>query len=258
MPHGEFQALYVMWLRQMKRFMRSKSRLIATVVQPLFFLLIIGGGFRGAILPGMTTDNYVQFIAPGIVAMSILFSSMYTGVSVLWDRKFGFLQEILVAPVNRFTIIFGRTIGGATTTLIQGSIVLIIALALGVSIASIPGLLLAIVFMILIGFTSVGFGLIMASKIEDFEGFQIIMTLIIMPLFFISTALFPIATNPNLPDFARKLSFANPLFYMVDGLRGSLTNIDNVLNPLVDLAIVLVICIILMGIGSYLFSKTEM
>ena len=257
MYHGEFQAIYVMWLRQMKRFMRSKSRLIATVVQPLFFLCIIGLGLRGASLSGISGD-YVQFIAPGIVAMAILFSSLYTGMSVLWDRKFGFLQEILVAPVNRFTIIFGRTLGGATTTLIQGSIVLIIALALGVTIASIPGLLLAIVFMILIGFTSVGFGLIMASKIEDFEGFQIIMTLIIMPLFFISTALFPIAQNPNLPDYLIKLSFANPLFYMVDGLRGSLTNIDNVLHPLVDLAIVLVICIILMGIGSYLFSKTEM
>ena len=112
-------------------------------------------------------------------------------------------------------------------------------------------------FMILIGFTSVGFGLIMASKIEDFEGFQIIMTLVIMPLFFISSAIFPIATNTNLPDFLIKLSFANPLFYMVDGLRGSLTNINNVLHPLVDLAIVLVICIIMMGIGSYLFNKTE-
>ncbi len=257
MYHGEFQAIYVMWLRQMKRFLRSKSRLLATVIQPLFFLCIIGLGFRGAILPGMEGD-YIQFIAPGIVAMAILFSSLYTGVSVLWDRKFGFLQEILVAPVNRFTIIFGRTLGGATTTLIQGSFVLIIALALGVSIASIPGLLLAIVFMVLIGFTSVGFGLIMASKIEDFEGFQIIITLIIMPLFLISSALFPIATNANLHDFIRKLSFANPLFYMVDGLRGSLTNVNNVLHPLVDLAIVVVICLIMMGLGSYLFSKTEM
>ena len=256
MQYGELQAIYVMWLRQMKRFIRSKSRIIGTIVQPLFFLFIIGGGLRGAVLPGMTGD-YIQFIAPGIVAMAILFSSMYTGVSVLWDKKFGFLQEILVAPVSRFTIIIGRTFGGTTISLIQGSIVLIIALSLGVSIASIPGLLLAIIFMILIGFTSVGFGLIMASKIEDFEGFQIIMTLIMMPLFFMSSALFPIATNTTLPDILITLSFANPLFYMVDGLRGSLTNMNNVLNPLVNLTIVFVLCIIMLGLGSYLFNKTE-
>lgn len=257
MLHGEFQAIYVMWLRQIKRFMRSKSRIVASFLQPLFFLFIIGGGFRGAEIPGMTGD-YMQFIAPGIIAMAILFSSIYTGVSVLWDRKLGFLQEILVAPVSRFTIIIGRTFGATTTTLIQGAIVLIIAIALGVSIASVPGLLLAIVFMILIGFTSVGFGLIMASKIKDFEGFQAIITLIIMPLFFISSALFPIATNTNLPDFLIKLSFINPLFYMVDGLRGSLTNVNNVLHPLVDLGIVIVICLIMMGLGSHLFNKSEL
>jgi len=256
LQHGELQAIYVMWLRQMKRFIRSRSRIIGTIVQPLFFLFILGGGFRGAILPGMTGD-YVQFIAPGIVAMAILFSSMYTGVSVLWDKKFGFLQEILVAPVSRYAIVIGRTLGGATTAVLQGTIVLIIALLLGVSVSSVSGFILAYIFMILIGLTSVGFGLIMASKMDDFEGFQIIITLIIMPLFFISSALFPIANNTSLPDIVIKLSYANPLFYMVDGLRGSLTNMNNVLNPLVNLVIVIVICIIMLGFGSYLFSKTE-
>jgi ABC-2 type transport system permease protein len=240
----------------MKRFIRSKSRIIGSVAQPLFFLIILGGGFSRAALPGMEGD-YLGFLAPGIVAMAILFSSMYTGVSILWDKKFGFLQEILVAPVSRFTIIIGRTLGGATTALIQGSIVLVIALGLGVSISSIPGLLLGIVFMLLIGFTSVGFGLIIASKIEDFEGFQVIITLIIMPLFFISSALFPIATNTAFPDFIKTLSYANPLFYMVDGLRGSLTSVNNILHPLVDLVIVLIICLILLGTGSYLFNKSE-
>lgn len=256
MQRGEFQAIYVMWLRQMKRFARSKSRIIGTIVQPLFFLVILGGGFRFATLPGMS-GNYIQFLAPGIVAMSILFSSMYTGVSVLWDKKFGFLQEILVAPVSRFTIIIGRTLGGATTAVLQGTIVLIIALILGVSVSSLSGFIMAYIFMILIGFTSVGFGLIMASKMEDFEGFQIIITLIIMPLFFISSAIFPIATNMDFPYFVRQISFANPLFYMVDGLRGSLTNMNYVLPPLLNLAVVIVICFVMLGFGSYLFNKTE-
>ena len=126
MQTSEFQAIYIMWLRQMKQFVRSRSRVIGTIVQPLFFLFILGYGFSRATLPGMTGD-YVPFLAPGIVAMAILFSSMYTGVSVLWDKKFGFLQEILVAPVSRFSIIIGRTLGGATTSVLQGTIVLIIA-----------------------------------------------------------------------------------------------------------------------------------
>jgi ABC-2 type transport system permease protein len=241
----------------MKRFVRSKSRIIGTIVQPLFFLIILGFGLRNATIPGMTATNFIEFIGPGIVAMAILFSSMYTGVSVLWDRKFGFLQEILVAPVSRFSIIIGRTLGGATTAVLQGTIVLIIALSLGVPISSPYGFILAYIFMILIGLTSVGFGLIMASKIDDFEGFQIIITLIIMPLFFLSSAIFPIATNKELPEIIVTLSYANPLFYMVDGLRGSLTNIDNVLDPLTNLVIVIFICILMLGIGTYLFNRTE-
>jgi len=128
---------------------------------------------------------------------------------------------------------------------------------MGVSVSSIGGFILAYIFMILIALTSVGFGLIMASKMDDFEGFQIIITLILMPLFFLSSALFPIATNTNLPDIVIMLSFANPLFYMVDGLRGSLTNMNNVLHPLVDLIIVVIICLTMFGLGSYLFNKTE-
>ena len=258
MRSTEFQAIYVMWLRQMKRFIRSRSRVVAAIIQPLFFLVILGAGFRSIELPGMSDDtNYIEFIAPGIVAMGILFSSLFTGVAVLWDKQFGFLQEVLVAPIKRFTIIIGRTFGGATTALIQGFIVLTIAIALGVQPTSIPGLLLAIVFMVLISFTAVGFGLVLASKMEDVQGFQLIMNLLITPLFFLSSAFFPIGTNPNLPDIIVKISYVNPLFYMVDGMRGSLTGRNNALPPLVDLAIVFVICLIMLGLGSRFFSKSE-
>ena len=252
----ELQAIYVMWLRQMKRFVRSRSRIIAMIVQPLFFLVILGGGLRGAMLPGMSGD-YMLFLAPGIVTMAILFSSMFTGISVLWDKQFGFLQEVLVAPISRFSIIIGRTLGGATTALIQGFIILAIALAIGIKISSIAGLILTFVFMLLTAFTAVGFGLVIASKMEDFQGFQIIINLIIMPLFFLSSALFPIATNPELPEILVNLSYVNPLFYMVDGIRGSLTGINNVLHPIVDLGIVFAIMIVMMSLGSYFFSKSE-
>ena len=257
MKVAEFQAIYVMWLRQMKRFIRSRSRLVASIIQPLFFLVILGAGLRRISIPGMEGDDYIVFIAPGIVAMGILFSSMFTGVAILWDKQFGFLQEVLVAPIRRFTIIIGRTFGGATTALIQGSIVLIIAIILGVHPASIPGFLLVIVFMLLISFTAVGFGLAIACKMEDIQGFQLIMNLLITPLFFLSSAFFPIGTNPEIPDIVVKLSYANPFFYMVDGMRGSLTGKNNALHPLVDLAIVLVFCLFMLYLGSHFFSKSE-
>ena len=241
----------------MKRFIRSRGRLIATIVQPLFFLVILGSGLRSAVIPGMVGDDYLAFLAPGIIAMTILFSSMFTGISVLWDKQFGFLQEVLVAPVSRFSIIIGRTLGGATIALIQGFIILFIAFGLGVPIAGISGLLLTIVFMVLSAFTAVGFGLVIASKMENFQGFQVIMNLILMPLLFMSSAFFPIAANPDMPNIIAKLSFFNPLFYMVDGIRGSLTGVNNVVDPLVDLVIVLVICIFMLGLGSYFFSKSE-
>ena len=128
----ELQALYIMWLRQMKRFTRSKSRVLGTILQPLLFLVILGSGLRSIIMPGVTGDDYLAFLAPGIIAMAILFSSMFTGISVLWDRQFGFLQEVLVAPVSRFSILFGRTLGGVTIALFQGFIILCIAFLAGV------------------------------------------------------------------------------------------------------------------------------
>ena len=249
----EFQAIYVMWLRQMKRFIRSKSRLITTIIQPLLFLFILGSGFSSARMAGLEEGEYIHFLAPGIVAMGIMFSSMFTGVSVLWDKQFGFLQEVLVAPISRLSIIIGRTLGGATTALIQGFIILLISISLGVPISNIFGLILTFIFMVLIAFTAVGFGLIIASKMRDFQGFPIVMNLVIMPLFFLSSAFIPIQAN----EILKKIAFANPLFYMVDGLRGSLTGANNYLHPLVDLVIVFFICLIMMFIGSYFFSKSE-
>jgi len=252
MKSVEFQAIYIMWLRQMKHFIRSKSRLVSSIVQPLFFLFILGSGFRVATFAGV--DDYLSFLAPGIIAMAILFSSMFTGISVLWDKQFGFLQEVLVAPVSRFSIIIGRTLGGATVALIQGFIILLISLGLGVKIFGIFGLLLTFIFMILIAFTAVGFGLILATKMEDFHGFQLIMNLLIMPLLFLSSAFFPVTSNPTM----KIISSFNPLFYMVDGLRGSLiTGASTVNPPLLNLLIVLMICIIMMSLGSYFFSKSE-
>ena len=254
MNQKELQAIYVMWLRQMKRFVRAKSRIVSTILEPLFFLFILGFGFNIATFPGMH-GSYLNFLAPGIIAMAILFSSMFTGVSVLWDKQFGFLQEVLVAPVSRLSIVIGRTLGGATIALFQGFVILLIALVLGVPIVSIGGLLLTILMMVLLSFTAVGFGLIIASKMQDFEGFQSIMNLILMPLLFLSSAFFPI--SEALPLWLRVLSYCNPLFYMIDGIRGGLTGANNIIDPMIDLGIIAVLCVVIMGLGSYFFNKSE-
>ncbi len=238
----------------MKHFIRAKSRIVASIIQPLFFLFILGSGFRVATFEGVTGD-YLHFLAPGIITMAIMFSSMFTGVSVLWDKQFGFLQEVLVAPIKRMSIIFGRTLGGATTALLQGSIILIISIVLGVRIPDLFSFILMLIMMVLISFTAVGFGLIIASKMSDFQGFQIIMNLLIMPLFFLSSAFFPI--SESLPSWLKTISFANPIFYMVDGMRGSLTGVNNIFPPLFDLLIIFLICVTMMGLGSYFFSKSE-
>jgi len=207
-----------------------------------------------AVFPGME-GSYINFLAPGIIAMAILFSSMFTGVSVLWDKQSGFLQEVLVAPVSRLSIVIGRTLGGATIALCQGFIIMIIALFLGAPIVDFKGLLLTAIIMVLLSFTAVGFGLIIASKMRDFEGFQSIMSLILMPLLFLSSAFYPI--NESLPGWLQALSYCNPLFYMIDGIRGSLTGANNILHPLVDLGIISVLCVIIMGLGTYFFNKSE-
>ena len=225
------------------------------IIQPLFFLFIFGSGFSIIQFPDLGI-TYLHFLAPGIIAMSIIFSAMFAGVSVLWDKQFGFLQEVLVAPISRLSIIIGRTLGGATIALLQGIIILIIAILLGTPISGIMGLFLFVLFMILTAVTAVGFGLMIASRMTDFQSFPLIMNLVVMPLIFLSSAFYPVSNRPPL----LMIAYFNPLFYMVDGMRGSLLGYsDIVVNPpLINLIIVAGICIVMLSIGSYLFNKSEM
>ncbi len=247
------QAMYVIWLRDVKRFIRARSRLFGNIVQPFFFLAILGFGFGSAVMPGIPVGfRFLDFLTPGIVAMSVLFSSIFAGVSVLWDKQFGFLQEVLVAPVSRLSIVLGRTLGGATTALVQGFIILGIALALGVKM-TLPGVLLGVVLMVLIAFTAVGFGLIVASQMEDFHGFQLIMNLLVFPLFFTSSAMFPLE---GLPGWLKTIAFLNPLTYGVDALRRSLIGFSSIPIEL-DFAVLVATSAAMMTAASYLFSRSE-
>lgn len=249
-----FTAIYVLWLREMKRFLRAKSRIVGALAMPLFFLAFMGLGFRRISVPGMTGDmNYVHFLVPGILGMSLLFSSTFGGLSVLWDREFGFLKEIMVAPVTRVSIVLGRIAGGITTALIQGLLILAISFLLGFKVSSLLSLLLVVVFMVLIAVTFLGLGLIFASKMKDMQGFSIVMNFVIFPLFFLSGALYPLE---NFPVWLRYLSHLDPLTYGIDGLRAALIGISSY-SILFNLILMIGFSCVMIVLGVYFFEKSE-
>ncbi|MCX6748760.1 MAG: ABC transporter permease [Candidatus Pacearchaeota archaeon] len=244
--------IYIMWLRQIKRYWRSKARMIGSLAQPLLFLVALGFGF-GPIFQKAGGGNYIDFLAPGIIAMSILFTAMFNGIEVIWDREFGFLKETLVAPVPRYKIMIGRTLGGATVAALQGLVVLIISFAIGFRVNNILMIPVAFVLMFLLAMLFTAFGTAVASKLGDMQAFPLIMNFITMPLFFLSGALFPISGLPPALDIVTRI---NPLSYGVDGIRGALTGLSH-LGLYTDFGVIIVLTLIVGMIGSYLFSKIE-
>jgi len=246
------EVIYVMWLRQLKKTWRSKARIIGSLGQPLLFLLALGFGL-GAIFEKAGKGNYLIFLVPGIIAMSILFTAMFAGIEIIWDRQFGFLKETLVAPIPRWKIMIGRTLGGATIASIQGIIVFVISLFLGFRPYSFPMLILSLIFMFLIAFMFTAFGTALASRMTDMQAFPLIMNFIVMPVFFLSGSLFPIKEVPRLIEI---ITLINPLSYGVDGLRATLSGASN-FPVFFDLSILFIVSLALGLIGSYMFSKIE-
>ena len=243
--------IYIMWLRQLKRYFRSKPRMVGSLAQPLIFLLAFGFGF-GKIYSQAGRGDYLQFLSPGIISMGILFTGVFSGIEVIWDRQFGFLKETLVAPVPRFHIMIGRTLGGATVALMQGTLVFVLASCFGFrpSLLSLP---LAFVFMFLIALLFTSFGTALASQINDMQSFPLIMNLLIMPMFFLSGAVFPLS---GLPKGMALVTTLNPVSYGVDGLRAALGQVS-FYGLGVDLAVLTLCSALLLAIGSYLFSKIQ-
>ena len=256
MRRVSLQAVYVLWLREVKTFVRARSRIIGNIVQPFFFLAILGIGFKSSMrftATGMQGVDYLQFLVPGLVGMTILFSSMFAGLSILWDRQFGFLKEIMVAPVSRLSLVLGRVAGGMTTMLLQAFSILLIAHLFGFRLKGTLPFLLSIVFMVLIGVGFVGIGISFASKMEDMHGFQIVMNFIIMPVFFLSGAFFPLE---GLPSWLSFLMYINPLTYGVDALRGLMLGISH-FPIIIDFAVLVVFCTSMLLVGAYFFSQCE-
>lgn len=249
-----FAAIYVLWLREMKKFIRSKSRIVGSLVTPLLFLTFFSFGFGNLSIPGAPAGvNYVQFLIPGIIGMGLLFSSTFAGLTVLLDRQFGFLKEIMVAPVSRVSIVLGRTVGAITTGLMQALLILAISLAFQLRITGLLEILLAIVFMTLTAAAFIGLGLIFASKMKDPQGFNLIVNFLIFPLFFLSGALFPLQ---NLPGPVQAISYADPLTYGVDGMRAALLGVS-FFTVWIDFMVLLGISSLMLLLGAYFFEKSE-
>ncbi len=250
------QAIYVLWLREMKGMWRAKSRVVGTLGMPIFLLAFLGLGFGRASIPGMPEGvSYIEYLTPGIIGMSMLFSSVFAGISVLWDKEFGFLKEVMVAPVSRLSIVLGRTAGGSTTSLLQGIMILGLSTSLGFKIVGVIPVIGAVLFMCLISFTFVGLGLVFASVMRDMHGFPLVMNFVVVPIFLLSGALFQIQA---LPSWLIPVCYIDPLTYGVDGLRVVLLGVGaSEFSMLLDFLVISAISIGMLSIGSYLFERTE-
>lgn len=246
---SELRKIYGLWYREILRYWREKSRIISSLILPLLWLLVFGAGMRGIELAGV--QSYQTYIFPGIVAMTLLFTSVWSGISIIWDREFGFFKEIMVAPVSRTSVVIGKALGGGTSALIQGFILLPLSFLVGVHLSPISFLIL-IPTMVLISIGLVCIGLLIASMITSMEGFNFIMSLVIMPMFFTSGALFPL---DSAPDWLRSFSYANPLTYGVDILRwGTFGEASSSLPIYAEFLILILFATVMITACSYTFN----
>ena len=254
---NELNGIIAIWYREFKVFLREKSRIVASIVNPIFWLLIFGGGLGSTI--SIAGINYQTFIYPGILIQAVLFSSIFFGVYIVWDRKIDFLKEVLVAPISRTSIFVGKIIGGATDSLIQSIILLVIGIILG-KLGIIPGLsfgviaFIAALAVLLITTTSmVSIGLIIGSRMESPEGFQLITSFLLFPIFFLSGALFPIN---KLPAWLAPLTFMDPLTYSVDALRNILLGTSQ-FHLGFDFLIIIIFSVLVIIVGTFAFEKMK-
>jgi ABC-2 type transport system permease protein len=236
----------------LRRYIRSRSQIIASLGQPLLYLLALGFGL-GPVFQKAGQGNYLQFVAPGVIAMTVLFSSVFSGIGLLWDRQFGFLKETLVAPVPRIQVMIGRTLGAATVAVIQGLLVAVVCFIAGFRVVHLSAIPLALLFMGLIACVFAALGTAIGPVLQNMQGFQLVMNFLVMPIFFLSGALFPLT---NLPKMLSLVTSLDPLAYGVDALRSTLIGITHFGIGLDGLVLVLIASALLV-IGSHLFSKIQ-
>jgi ABC-2 type transport system permease protein len=249
-------AIYALWERDLRRFVRARSRLVGTFVTPLFLVAFLGFGFQGVRFASVPEEvTYLEYLVPGILGFVTLFSASFSGLAVLSDREVGFLKEILVAPVPRTSVVLGRIAGGATTGLLQSALVLCGTLLVGFRPVSLSGLLLAALFLVGLSTAFIGFGLALAAGFRDTQGYSLVVNFVLFPLAFLSGAFYPLS---NLPAAIRWVGYLNPLTYGIDGLRRALVGSGAATYPLwVDAAAVALAGIVTVLVGAWLFDRVE-
>ena len=244
------EGLYALWYREIKVFLREKSRVVSSLFTPLLWIVVFGGGLGSSVSLGGT--NYQVFIFPGILSMTVLFTSIFFGLYIVWDKRIDFFKEVLVAPLSRLTIFAGKMLGGCTDALIQGSLMLAFGVLLGVS-YTVQSVVAAIVFMLVLASAVVSIGLVIGSRMESPEGFNLIVSFVVFPLFFLSGALFPI---DNLPSWLHVFTVLNPVTYAVDGMRGAMLG-TSAFPVVVDFVVLLAFAGAMIVIGSIAFSRMK-
>jgi len=244
--------IYILWLRELRRYIRSRLQIVISLGQPMLYLLVLGFGM-GPVFQKAGQGSYLQFVAPGVIAMTILFSAIFSGIGLLWDRQFGFLKETLVAPVPRVQIMIGRTLGGATVAMCQGLLVTAVCVIAGFRPANIMALPAAFLFMALIACLFAALGTAIGSVLENMQGFQVVMNFLVMPIFFLSGALYPLAGLPLALSIATRL---DPLTYGVDGLRSSLIGVSHI-GFSIDAIVLVAGTMLFLLIGRHLFSRIQ-
>ncbi|MDT7809159.1 MAG: type transport system permease protein [Acidobacteriota bacterium] len=246
------RVIYILWLREVKKYLRSRTQIVASLGSPIMYLGVLGFGL-GPIFQRAGEGSYLQFMAPGVIGMTVLFSSMFSGIALLWDRQFGFLKETLVAPVPRLWIMTGRTLGGATVAMLQGLLIFAVSLIAGFRPTGLLALPLALLVMALTAIVFAALGTAIGSSLKDMQGFQLVMNFMVMPIFFLSGALYPLA---NLPKALALLTRVDPLTYGVDGVRGALIGVTH-FGLMTDILALAAVAIVLLGVGAWRFSKIE-
>lgn len=247
------EKVYALWLREFKVFLREKSRLVASTFTPLLWLFVVGIGFGSvAALPATNPIGYQKFIFPGIVCMTAIFTSVFFGSYVIWDRKFDFLKSVMVAPVGRGTIFVGKTLGGMTSSLIQAAILLSIGGLIGMAYYPLE-MVETVVIVLLLSFTLTSLGLAIGSYIQSLEGFQMIVSFVVFPLFFLSGALFPL---DKLPQWLLFLTSLDPATYAVDAMRIAMLGIGSK-SFAFDVMVLLGFAVALGAIGVYSFRRMK-
>ncbi len=253
----ELVGVYTVWLRDVKRYFRDKPRVIGSFAQPILFLFVLGTGLASSfsVFGGGGGENFLNFMFPGIVGMTVLFTSFFSAMSIVWDREFGFLREILVAPISRTSIVVGKLLGGSTIAMFQGSIILLFAPLLNIPVTFVIFFkVLGIMF--LISMTISTMGILLASVIKSMQAFQVITNFLLMPMFFLSGAIFPLNQTVKWMSIVAKI---NPLSYGIDAMRYVLLSDPGLqLYPLwLDILVLIVLVVLLSIMGAFLFNRQD-